>query len=52
MTAKTSEPRTPDSGEPFGADARRSRTPVALLIVLYVLWFLLLFWMAAYRPGA
>lgn len=52
MTAKPTPAHTPDGEHPFGATPRHSKAPVAVLVVLYALWFLLLFWMAAAKPGA
>ncbi len=49
MTAQSSEPT--DRQAPFGAQQRRSRTPLVFLGLLYAIWFVILFWMAAFKSG-
>jgi len=51
MTTKSSQAADPDRQAPFGTHPRRSTGPLVLLGVLYVVWFLVLFWMAAFRAG-
>ena len=51
MTAKSPPAGVSDPQAPFGTQPRRSKGPLVLLGVLYLVWFLVLFWMAAFRPG-
>jgi hypothetical protein len=36
---------------PFGVEARRSRWPLLLWLVLYLVWFALLLWLATRSPA-
>lgn len=51
MTAKSPQSTVPDAQAPFGTRPRRARQPLVLLGLLYLLWFLVLFWMAAFERG-
>ena len=51
MTTKPAEPRAADSQAPFGTRARGSSGPLVFLGLLYLAWFAVLFWMAAFRSG-
>ena len=51
MTAKHPNRRTTEHKAPFGAQSPGSRGPLVFWAILYFGWFLLLFWMAAFRAG-
>ena len=51
MTAEPSKPRESDAQAPFGAQPGRSKALPVFLGVLYVCWFLVLVWMAVFKPG-
>ena len=43
--------QSPDDPAPFGTTPRRSCTPVYVLGVIYLVWFVFLLWMAATQVG-
>lgn len=51
MTTKPSEPAAANSQAPYGTDPRRSKGPLVFLGLLYLAWFAVLFWMAAFESG-
>jgi purine-cytosine permease-like protein len=51
MTTNSSHDPASDPRAPFGTQPRRSIGPLVLLGILYVGWFLVLLWMAAFESG-
>jgi len=51
MTGKPPRPADPDRYAPYGAQQRRSWTPLIVLGAVYVCWVLVLLWMAAFHVG-
>ena len=51
MTEDKRNSSTTDPLAPYGTQPRRSNVPLVLLAALYVLWLLLLLWMAATQVG-
>jgi hypothetical protein len=51
MTTQGSKPDAADRHAPFGTVPRRSKGPLLLLGLVYLVWLAVLFWMAAFESG-
>jgi hypothetical protein len=52
MTGDSSQRPDADSRAPFGTRPRRSTGPLLFFGLLFLAWFAVLFWMAAFEPGS
>jgi hypothetical protein len=51
MTEKTNDLPETDASTPFGSHPQRTHGLLIFLGVLYVIWFLVLLWMALFQTG-